>query len=67
MSVFLFPIAFVKTKILYCYLKWTAEHTAVYITTMSTPPKPTPHSVGPNIWLLLVKSSFQANNLHFES
>lgn len=22
-------------------------------------------SVEPNIWLLLVKSSFQANNLHF--
>lgn len=70
MSMFLFPIAFVKTKILYCYLKWTAEHLVVYITTMSAPlppPKPTPHSVGPNIWLLLVKSSFQANNLHFES
>lgn len=38
MSVFLFPIAFVKTKILYCYLKWTAEHLVVYITTMSPPP-----------------------------
>lgn len=40
MSVFLFPIAFVKTKILYCYLKWTAEHSVVYITTMSPPHTP---------------------------
>lgn len=61
MSMFLFPIPFVKTKILYCYLKWTAKHFAVYITTMV----PLPHSIEPNIWLQLVKSSFQANNLHF--
>lgn len=66
MSVFLVPIAFVKAKILHCYLKGTAEHSVTYITATS-PPKPTPYSVGPNIWLLLVKSSFQANNLHFES
>lgn len=63
MSVFLFPISFVKTKILYCYLKWTAKHLVVYITTMALPP--TLHSIESNIWLLLVKSSFQANNLHF--
>lgn len=48
MSVFLFPIAFVKAKILHCYLKGTAEHSVTYITATS-PPKPTPYSVGPNI------------------
>lgn len=63
MSVFLFPIPFVKTQILYCYLKSTAKHLAVYMTTMALPP--TLHSAEPNISLLLVKSSFQANNLHF--
>lgn len=38
MSVFLFPIPFVKTEILYCYLKGTVRHIAIYITTMTLPP-----------------------------
>lgn len=45
MSVFLFPIPFVKTHILYCYLKRTAKHLAVYITTMALPPPFTPLSL----------------------
>lgn len=63
MSMFLFFIPFVKTKILYCFLKWTAKTLCGIYHNNGAPP--TPHSVEPNIWLLLVKSSFQANNLHF--
>lgn len=53
--------SFCQNKNLKLLFKVNCKHVAAYTTTMA----PQPPSAGPDIWLLLVKSSFQANNLHF--